>query len=43
MSLKENNCLLHDTIEGHMTEEKGVGGRKQSFLIIRETEEDIGS
>ena len=36
------NCLLHDNIEGQMTEAKGVG-KDHSSLMIRETQEDIGS
>ena len=26
------NCLLHDTIEGQMTEEKGIGRRRTQLL-----------
>ena len=26
------NCLLHDAIEGHVTEVKGVGKRKTQLL-----------
>jgi hypothetical protein len=26
------NCLLHDAVEGQMTEVKGVGRRKQQLL-----------
>ena len=26
------NCLLHDAIEGQLTEVKGVGGRRTQFL-----------
>ena len=29
---RENNCLLHDAIEGQMTEVKGVGGRRTQLL-----------
>ena len=29
------NCLLHDSIEGHMTEVKGVGRRTQLLDDLR--------
>jgi hypothetical protein len=37
------NYILHDVIEGQMTELKGVGKRRRGSLMIWETEEDIGS
>ena len=37
------NCLLHDAIEGQMTEVKGVGRRRTQLLDDLKTGEDIGS
>ena len=32
MHILRRNCLLHDVIEGQMTEVKGVGRRRTHFL-----------
>ena len=38
------NCLLHDAIDGQMTEVKVIGRRRtQLFDGLRETEETIGN
>ena len=31
--IQRRNCLLHDAIEGQMTEVKGVGRRKRTQLL----------
>ena len=37
------NCLLHDVIEGQITEVNGVGRRRSQLLDDLRTGEDIGS